>query len=103
MLRRFVAIVAITLIWHRMPAAAHSWYPPECCHEIDCAPVEAIVRVVPVGGGAPQLLVRSKHGAAIMPHDFPVRDSQDGHMHVCLGYDPFGSRNVLCFFVPPSM
>ena len=21
-------------------AAAHSWYPPECCHDVDCAPVE---------------------------------------------------------------
>ena len=24
------------------PAAAHDWYPMECCHAMDCAPVEKV-------------------------------------------------------------
>jgi hypothetical protein len=24
------------------PAAAHDWYPLECCHALDCAPVERV-------------------------------------------------------------
>jgi hypothetical protein len=68
-----------------MPAWAHGWYPKECCHEMDCAPVERIVRLVPTASGLPQLIVTSKHGTAIIPHDYPVRESKDGRMHVCCG------------------
>jgi len=84
-------------------AIAHSWYPPECCHDVDCEPVELVARLVPRGGGPAQLLVTSKHGPVIIPASFPVRDSKDGHMHICMSYDPFGSIEVLCVFVPPSM
>jgi hypothetical protein len=57
---------------------AHSWYPKECCSGNDCAPVEKATWLVPVGGGLPQLVVTSGVGTAIVPNNFPVRDSKDG-------------------------
>jgi hypothetical protein len=85
-------------------ARAHDWYPRECCHEMDCAPVESILRLVPTGGGAPQLVVTSKHGRAIVRQDFPIRESKDGRMHVCMKrYDALGEMEVNCLFMPPTM
>ena len=54
--------------------------------------------VVPIGGGLPQLVVTSAIGTAIVPHDFPVRESKDGRMHVCI-QDVW----VVCLFVPPRV
>jgi hypothetical protein len=88
------------------PARAHSWYPHECCSGEDCAPVDNIAWLVPAGGGLPQLVVTSKHGTAVVPRDFPVRQSKDSRMHVCLQHsptDPFSDITVLCLFMPPSM
>jgi hypothetical protein len=86
------------------PARAHDWYPRECCHDTDCAPVESILRLVPTGAGAPQLIVTSKHGRAIVPQDFPMRESEDGRMHVCMKrYDALGEMEVNCLFIPPTM
>src|SRR5690606_28288868 len=34
------------------PAAAHNWYPMECCHEMDCAPVDR-TEIVPTPTTAP--------------------------------------------------
>ena len=84
------------------PAMAHSWYPSECCQQIDCAPVDSVTRLVPKGGGPAELLVTSKHGTVIIPAGFPVRESRDGRIHICMGYGPFGSRELLCLFMPPS-
>jgi hypothetical protein len=85
------------------PADAHSWYPKECCRNDDCAPVDSVVQVVPVGGGKLQLIVTSRHGTALIPQDFPMRESQDGRMHVCMRADPYGGKDVMCFFTPPGM
>src|SRR5262245_52867576 len=93
--------VAVTGVGHL--ANAHSWYPRECCHEIDCAPVDTAIWVTPAGGGPSQLHVTSKHGKAVIPRGFSTRDSKDSRMHICMGYDEFGNPAVLCFFVPPSM
>jgi hypothetical protein len=85
------------------PARAHDWYPRECCHDTNCAPVESILRRVPTGGGAPQLIVVSKHGRAIVPQDFPMRESKDSRMHVCMKrYDALGEMEVNCLFIPPG-
>jgi hypothetical protein len=96
-----VVVFAATASAHR--ANAHSWYPRECCHEVDCAPVDAAIWLVPSNGGPPQLRVTSKFGIAIIPTDLSVRESKDSHMHICMSYDAFGNRKVLCFFMPPSM
>jgi hypothetical protein len=85
-----------------LPANGHDWYPKECCHDMDCAPVESIVRYVPASGGAPQFIVTSKHGKAIVPRDLPVRESKDSRMHVCMGRDTF-HMYVICLFMPPGV
>jgi hypothetical protein len=81
---------------------AHDWYPVECCHSTDCAPVDSVGQIVPTGGGVPQLVVTSKHGTAIVPQDLPRRPSKDNRMHVCMR-SLNGTTYVLCLFVPPSM
>lgn len=85
------------------PVSAHSWYPKECCSNDDCAQVTATSRLILASGGLPQLIVTSKHGTAIVPQDFPVRESRDGRMHVCMRPDPWGGMDVICLFMPPHM
>jgi hypothetical protein len=85
------------------PAPAHSWYPKACCNDNDCAPVDSVARFVPPAGGLPQLIVKSRHGTAIVPADFPMRQSKDGRMHVCMRPDHDGNMDVMCLFVPPHM
>jgi hypothetical protein len=57
--------------------------------------------VTPTGSGIPQLIVRSKHGTATIPVGFPVRESKDGRIHVCMRQNEFGSQDVMCLFMPP--
>jgi hypothetical protein len=83
-------------------AQAHDWYPVECCHATDCAPVDAVGQFVPTGGGIPQLVVTSRHGTAIVPQNVPRQASKDGRMHVCMR-SLRGTMYVLCIFIPPSM
>ncbi len=84
------------------PANAHSWYPKECCDDVDCAPVDAVSQLASAYG-SPQMVVTSMHGRALVPRNFPVRDSKDGRMHVCMRPDPDGVMDVMCLFVPPQM
>jgi hypothetical protein len=94
------------------PAAAHEWYPLECCHALDCAPVEKVEMLqgpamasmlgaatsTPIGS----MLVTSKHGTVIVPANFPRRESKDSRMHVCMRPSEGGMR-LLCIFMPPAM
>ena len=91
------------------PAMAHDWYPLECCHGMDCAPVEK-VEFVPTpasttGTGAltvPSLMmVTTKHGSVLVPATFPRRESKDNRMHACMRPSDGGMR-LLCLFIPPS-
>ena len=98
-----ILLAAVTLaVGSIIQADAHSWYQSDCCSDRDCAPVEEMVWVVPAGGGAPRLVVTTEHGKAIIPHGFPVKESRDGRMHVCMR-DHYGEMTVICIFVPPSM
>jgi hypothetical protein len=36
------ALLVCALLAGTAPAAAHDWYPLECCHALDCAPVEKV-------------------------------------------------------------
>jgi hypothetical protein len=83
------------------PAKAHSWYPRECCDNIDCAPVEAVSQFA-LANGPPQMIVTSMHGRALVPQNFRTRDSKDGRMHVCMRPDPDGIMDVMCLFLPPQ-
>jgi len=96
-----LSLLAITAICS--PATAHGWYPNECCNDMDCAPVDSMAPLVPAGGGAPQVIVRSKHGTAILRHDFPVLESKDSRMHVCMHRHDSGDMDVICLFIPPGM
>ena len=79
-------------------ASAHSWYPWECCHELDCAPVDKVQSAPELDG----LIVTSKVGTALVPASFPKRPSLDSRMHVCLSKDASGATKVLCVFLPPE-
>lgn len=83
-------------------AEAHSWYPQECCSGRDCAPVRAIDQTM-TKDGVMHWVLTGKHGKAAVPKNFPMRESHDARMHVCMRYDPFGDLKVICIFVPPSM
>ena len=92
------AFSVATILVFRAPALAHDWYPKECCHDVDCAPVDRVIQYSPVGGGLPQLVVTSKYGTVIVPPDFPRRASPDGRMHICIA-----GVYVRCLFMPPPL
>jgi hypothetical protein len=85
----------------RAPAKAHDWYPIECCHSRDCAPVETMAWEEGYGE-RPQLAITSKHGTVLIPPNFPVRTSKDGRMHVCTYRTFDDGLAVACLFYPPS-
>jgi hypothetical protein len=85
------------------PAKAHDWYPKECCNQIDCAPIETMSWFAATAEGVGQVIVTSRHGKAIMRQDFPVRESKDGRMHVCMRRHDSGDMDVVCLFMPPTM
>src|SRR4030095_9208765 len=65
------------------PARAHDWYPRECCHDTDCAPVESILRRVPTGGGAPAINCRVEARKGHRPTRFSHAGIQR-QPHACL-------------------
>ena len=95
------------------PAAAHDWYPMECCHAMDCASVEkveilqgpAMASMLGATTSTPMsssMLVTSKHGTVIVPANFPRRESKDHRMHVCMRPGEGGNMRLICIFMPPS-
>ena len=86
-----------------VPADTRPWYPQKCVAIDRCAAVESVVWVVPAGGDGPQPVVSSAYGKAVVPKNFPVRESGDGRIHVCMRYDAFGSLEVTCLLVPPRL
>jgi hypothetical protein len=95
------------------PAAAHDWYPMECCSGLDCAPVEKVemlpgpaiasmlsspAQAAPLGG----MLVTTRHGSVVVPADFPRRESKDSRMHACMRPAQGGSMRLICIFFPPA-
>ena len=78
-------------------AVAHDWYPMECCHGMDCAPVDRVDKTEPGG-----MTVTSRHGTAVIPESMPRRESRDQRMHVCMQPSRLGRMRVICVFVPPS-
>jgi hypothetical protein len=92
------------------PAAAHDWYPLECCHEMDCAPVDR-AEIVPTptthdalgaAAGPPAMMVTTKHGTVLVPANFPRRESKDHRMHACMMPGAGGQMQLICIFLPPS-
>lgn len=92
------------------PAAAHDWYPMECCHNMDCAAVER-VEMLPTPAAADgagmsvspgAMLVTTKHGSVLVPANFPRRESKDHRMHACMMPGEGGKMRLICIFMPPS-
>ena len=87
--------LAALLVAAATPAAAHDWYPIECCHAMDCAVVDK-VEMVPAPSvtgllGSPayasspgSMIVTTKHGTVIVPANFARRESKDNQMHACM-------------------
>jgi hypothetical protein len=96
-----VSALACTAIF--APASGHGWYPKECCHDVDCAPVDDIAWLVPAGGAAPQIIVTTRHGKAILRSNVSARESKDSRMHVCMRRFDTGDMEVICLFLPPGM
>jgi hypothetical protein len=82
--------------------SAHEWYPVECCSGHDCAEVEHATydRVPGVDGTLPILAVTTVHGTALVPQNFPRRESRDGKMHACM-LPGRGEMRLVCLFIPP--
>jgi hypothetical protein len=80
------------------PASAHDWYPIECCHGMDCAPVDK----VEMQEGT-SLVVTSRHGTAVVPATMPRRESKDSRMHVCMRPSSSGGMRIICVFLPPQI
>jgi len=90
-------------------AAAHEWYPVECCSGMDCAPVEKVeiisLQSAGIMGSAPlpgSMLITTKHGTVIVPANFPRRESKDNQMHACIRPSTGGTPRLICLFLPPS-
>jgi hypothetical protein len=92
-------------------AHAHDWYPLDCCHSQDCAPVTSYRYVAgadydtagkPIANALPRLVVTTRIGTAIVPDNLPRRPSKDNQMHVCMRPGVYGiGVYVKCIFVPP--
>lgn len=89
-------LVSTSMSQAEMPAG----YPPACATVDYCAPVSDVAWIAPVSGNAPQLMVVSSFGKALIHRNFEVAESKDGRMHVCMRYDPFGDLEVTCLLVP---
>ena len=76
-------------------ARAHSWYPRECCSELDCFRATSMQRL-PDGS----MIVQAGHITVIVPSGFPTRPSQDGDVHVCTYRDIRGQYLPRCVFLP---
>lgn len=98
--------IFLTLCYLLMPAsaAAHDWYPPECCSEQDCAEVIDVesFTIPTMEQSLPLMAVRTKFGSAVVPPNFRYRISPDNKMHACMHPLPNGTMRLLCLFLPPS-
>ncbi|MCC6947402.1 MAG: hypothetical protein IT539_06480 [Bradyrhizobiaceae bacterium] len=80
--------------------SAHTWYPPDCLSVDYCGPIENAVWVSPGRGSPPQLAISSNYRTAVVQRAFTTGKSEDGRMHVCMRYDPFGALEVTCLLLP---
>lgn len=79
-------------------ARAHSWYPRECCNEIDCRRVD---RIEPQPDGS--VIMHAGPLSVLVPKSFPRRPSQDGDAHICVFVNLSGRLQPRCVFLPLNM
>jgi hypothetical protein len=84
-----LCVLGVTIMSAPVPVKGHSWYPLECCHQMDCAPI------VKEEGST----VTTIHGTVIVPQNFkPVRPSQDNKSHACIV-----NNKLICIFRPTGV
>ncbi len=92
MLPRLMVIAIVLAISGQ--AGAHSWYPKDCCHDEDCAPV---VKIEYLKDG--YMRVTTENGRSALFHRLlPKRPSKDNRVHACIY-----AGEPMCLFVPPGM
>ncbi len=84
-----ITTLLVTCVFLAMGVPAsqgHSWYPMECCHNQDCAPIVK----------EQDNKVTTEHGTVEVPQNFrPVRPSQDEKSHACII-----NNKLICIFRP---
>jgi hypothetical protein len=94
-------VVALLATASALPAAAHSWYPKECCSNHDCMMAD---RIETDARGDRIVIVGDRR--IWIPPSLPVRSSPDGHVHICFGVfagpwlDTHAVDYVFCLFLP---
>jgi hypothetical protein len=101
----FVAVMCLAMLAavQVKQAKAHSWYPPHCCHDRDCAPVTSVSFVASDPSRLPNMVVSTRYGTVIVPPGFKTDTSRDGAMHACIRPDDHGTPRLICLFLPPSI
>ena len=91
-----LCLLAIALLLTR-PAAAHEWFPPECCSGQDCEHVAADFIVESKAGWQVDYCSTKRPGMCISAFvkRGTERISQDGSYVAC-----FNSSRMICFFAP---
>jgi hypothetical protein len=82
-------------------AMAHLWYESECCDDEDCS---VVLRKLARSDG---VLITTSQGTALFPFDFPIRSSQDGREHACMGKglptdEGYPTKEPICLYKPPE-
>ena len=102
-MKRTLLVVGLLLA---MPAAAHDWYPTNCCSGEDCAPVDRVrYSPHPEADNAertsrlPVMWVTTKYGTAYVPNNMTRQRSPDNRMHACIIGTEAGVA-LVCLFVP---
>ncbi len=105
------ALTIGALVANNTTARGHDWYPMECCHMLDCAPVTKVEIVPPMTFAAaagiktkqlPTMYVTNALGLrAHVPDDLERRISPDHQMHACIVNTGEGTY-TRCLWVAPG-
>jgi hypothetical protein len=92
---RISLLAALLATASTLPAAAHSWYPKECCSNRDCMPADGTSTDV-----RGDLSVHVGNRRVWVPNGFSVRPSRDDRIHICFHVDEHNFPMPLCLFLP---
>jgi hypothetical protein len=99
-----LAAAAWVALAHAHQAPSGWAYDPECCSDLDCAPVPESAVVEATGGYSVRLapgqhpMVRTPLAAFLAHGDSRIRVSGDEHRHACVS----SSGRLLCIYVQPG-
>ena len=80
---------------------AHSWYDPDCCHMMDCAPITSMSFVASDPTKPASMVVTTVHGTAMVSQLTKRRESKDSQAHACITlYKQV--KDVRCIYLPPA-